>query len=95
MAEVFVCRKGSISKRSIIDLRAAGVVVVEADDPSSCTFIRSTETVPTDDLLWCALSALNSNKESFGEAAKQRAVFAARMFEIVDEARKSGERKGG
>lgn len=91
MAELFVCPKGSIDLRSIDDLREAGVVVVEADDPDSCRFIRANEVVSTDDLLWAALSALQVKGEYSDKGAVQREAFAARVWAIVNQQREANK----
>lgn len=91
MAEVFICPTGTVSPKSIRELRKAGVVVVETDDPSRCQFIRATEIVSSNDMLWAALSALNDKGEGWssskGEA--QREALAKRLFEIVNAARQA------
>lgn len=84
MAEVFICPKGAITQPSKVALRKAGIVVVEADDPDRCTFIRASEVLSADDMLWAALSALNV-KDGFGSDGKaQREALAKRLFQIVD-----------
>ena len=66
MSEVFLCATGQLTGRAKSDLRKAGIVVVEVDDPSACQFIRSTETVPADDMVWAALDALAHGTSASG-----------------------------
>jgi hypothetical protein len=91
MAEVFVCPAGTVSKRSVADLRKVGVVVVESEAPERCLFIRSSETIKSDDMLWAVLSALNDKGEGWSSSngQAQRNALAKRLFEIVDEARQA------
>lgn len=60
MSEVFLCKTGQLGQTARRDLRKAGVVVVEVEDPAACQFIRSTEVVSADDMLWAALDALSA-----------------------------------
>lgn len=87
-----MCEKGQLDNRSKRNLRAAGVVVVEVDDPAKCQFIRSTETIGADDLLWACLDALKF-KDSYGNAGtSQRERLAANLFRIVaDQRTKNGQ----
>lgn len=91
MAEVFIAPTGELSSRAISDLRKAGIVVVEAEHPERCTFIRSSEVVSGDDMLWAALDALG--REGHGKygddsAKKQREQLAFNLLSVV-----AGERK--
>lgn len=94
MSEVFLCPKGQLTGPGKHDLRAAGVVVVEVDDPSRCSFIRSTEVVTADEMLWAALDALSARGEyasggpnaSEDHAAKMDAL-ARNLLKIVVNAR--------
>lgn len=58
MSEVFLCAKNQLDDRARRELRKVGVVVVEVDDPSTCQFIRSSESMSADDMLWAAFDAL-------------------------------------
>lgn len=89
MAEVFIAPTGALSKRSISDLRKAGVVVVETDRPDLCKFIRSTEVVSENDMLYAALKALNTTG-GYGEDGKlQRETFTAEVFRCLSWTRKA------
>ena len=93
MAEVFVCKTGQLSTRSKSDLRKAGIVVVEVDDPASCQFTRSSEAIGADDMLWACLAALNHQPKGYGDDGKaQRELLARNLFNIVTDAR--AQRKG-
>lgn len=82
MAEIFVCPKGSISDRSVRALREAGVVVVQADDPSQCKFLRPGTEMSDLDMLFAALKALQ--KSTFSGGTEQREEFTRVMFSIVN-----------
>jgi hypothetical protein len=85
MAEVFICPKGAIALKSIKALSAAGIIVVEADEPERCQFIRSTEVVSADDMLWAALGALNHAPNGYGsDGSAQRQRLAKLLFDLVD-----------
>lgn len=83
MAEVFMCTRGQLDDRSKRDLRKVGVVVVEVEDPSQCQFIRSTETVSADDMLWAALDALRVNNGYNDSGKVQREQLAQNLFALV------------
>jgi len=88
--EIFVCPKDSISDRSVRALREAGVVVVQADDPEKCRFIRAGgEEVGSRDLLWAAMKAMQITPQySAGEGAqKVREEFTKVLFGIVNDRR--------
>lgn len=87
MAEVFICKKGAVDARGVADLRKAGVIVVQAETPERCTFIRSSEVVSSDDMLWAALSALKVQGNYGSEGKLQRETLALRLFDLVNEAR--------
>ena len=87
MAEVFICKKGTVDARGIRDLRNAGVIVVQAETPERCTFIRSSEVVSSDDMLWAALAALKAKGQYSDLGVLQRETFALRLFDLVNEAR--------
>lgn len=70
MSEVFVCEKGQLTSVSKHDLRKAGVVVVEVDDPSKCQFVKSGEVMAANDMLWAALDAV-SHDDSYGNKAQK------------------------
>lgn len=92
MTDVFLCKTGQLNVDSRRDLKRAGVVVVEVDDPSACQFIRAAEVVSGDDMLWAAMDAI---KRDFGygdHGAKQREQFAMNVYSMVAAARR--ERAG-
>lgn len=82
MSEVFLCERGQIRPADKKALREAGIVVVEVEDPSKCQFIRSSETIPADDMLWASLDALNTNT-SYNGAREQREQLAKNLLSIV------------
>jgi hypothetical protein len=83
MSEVFLCKTGQLNAVGKHDLRKAGVVVVEVEDPASCQFIRSAETISGDDMLWAAMDALKRNFGYGDEGRKQREQFAFNLHDIV------------
>jgi hypothetical protein len=87
VAEVFLCKKGQLTQTGKHDLRKAGVVVVEVDDPSACQFIKSSDLVSGDDMLWAAMDALKRNFGSYEKGEKQREQFALNMANLVSAAR--------
>lgn len=72
MSEVFLCRTGQLTAASKRDLKKAGIVVVEVEDPSACEFIRSGETIAGDDMLWACLDALRVETGSYGRDQRDR-----------------------
>ncbi|MEM8801100.1 MAG: hypothetical protein AAGF55_01045 [Pseudomonadota bacterium] len=73
--QVMMLPPGSISKADREELRSAGIVVVEIENPSSVRFVRAGYEVETSDLLSCAASAISEQsydtpnaKELFGKA---------------------------
>jgi hypothetical protein len=92
MAEVFLCKTGQLTAASRRELKRAGVVVVEVEDPQACQFIQSSALVGSDDMLAAACDALKrtykNQYNSEGQAsAAHREAFAINVFELVDAAR--------
>jgi hypothetical protein len=87
--DVFLCPTGQLKARDRRDLRAAGIVVVEVDDPAACHFIRATVLVSSDDMLWAALTALNHTDAYGSSGSKQREQLAVRLLEVVDAQRQA------
>jgi hypothetical protein len=58
VTEIFICPKGAIEPESVRLLVDHGVVVVQADDPKVCRFLRSGQEIDSRDLLWAAMKAL-------------------------------------
>jgi len=86
-----MCERGQLDDESKAALRDAGIVVVEVADPSKCEFIRSTETVSADGMLWAAMSALKLNAGTYNEGKAQREKLAFNLIQLVEashEARK-------
>jgi len=88
MAEIFLCPKGQLDARARRDLRTAGVVVVEVEDPARCQLIRASEILTADDMLWAALDALCSG-ESY--ASSQREKLVANLLRLMNAARSPAE----
>jgi hypothetical protein len=82
MAEVFLCEKGQLTDPAKHDLRKAGIVVAEVADISKARFIRASEVVAADDMLWAAMSALQN--QEYGHGEKQREALARNLIAIVD-----------
>ena len=91
MSEVFLCESGQLDDRSKRDLRKAGIVVVEVADPGKCQFIRSTEVIGQDDMLWATLDALNHVGGSYNKGEDQREQLARNLLTVVDASRKLPE----
>lgn len=94
MAEVFLCKKGQLTGPGKHDLRQAGVVVVEVDDPTSCQFIRSSELVSGDAMLWAAMDALKQDFGSYDHGNTHRERFAMNVAELVQASWKTGGSNG-
>jgi hypothetical protein len=86
MAEVFLAKTGQLSQASRRDLKRAGVVVVEVEDPAACQFIRATEAVGADDMIWAALEALCSQTGS-SAASAQRERLTYNLYHLIKAAR--------
>ena len=75
MAEVFLCATGQLTAASRRELKRAGIVVVEVNDPSRCQFIRATEALSGGEMLHAACDALKRTyKEDYnseGSASKK------------------------
>lgn len=84
MAEVFLCPTGALTRQTVKALRKAGVVVVEAEQPERCQFLRSSEILGSNDLLWAALKALQFQTPY---SDRMSAEFTRIMFELIDAAR--------
>lgn len=87
MSEVFLCATGQLSTRDRTALCKAGVIVVEVEDPSRCQFIRATEPLSGDDMLWAALDALRRKFDGYNKGEQQREQFALNIWTLVDAAR--------
>lgn len=87
MAEVFLCETGQLDAASRRELKRAGVTVVEVADPSKCQFIRATEVVSADDMLWAALDALRRDFGSYSKGERQREQFTVNIWELMRAAR--------
>jgi hypothetical protein len=93
MADVFLCQTGQLTAASRRELKRAGVVVVEVEDPSKCQFIRATETVSGDDMLTAALRAMSRNYENDGSSRIAQAVrsqFTLNLLAFVEARRSAG-----
>lgn len=93
MAEVFLCQTGQLTAASRRELKRAGVVVVEVEDPSRCSFIRSSETVSGGDMLWAAVDALRMTTNYTDVDKAHRNRFAMNVFELVEQAWKADRKR--
>ncbi len=96
MRDILVCPPGTLTTEAKRELLKHGIIPVEAKDPEKVRLLRAQEIVGHGDLLWAALSAMQTppgtTYSSDGDkAARQR--FATRVFELVDEARRVREPK--
>lgn len=87
MAEVLLVPPGAIKAADRKALRDAGVVVVETDDPAKCQFIRASETVSSDDMLWAAMDALRRDFGYGNKGAQQREQLALNLWRLIAERR--------
>jgi|HubBroStandDraft_6_1064221.scaffolds.fasta_scaffold00861_15 hypothetical protein len=92
MAEVFLCQSGQLTAASRREMKHAGIVVVEVADPAACQFIRATEVVSADDMLWAAIDALKVVGDHNNKGTEQRERLAVNLWKIVTAARQ--ERAG-
>jgi hypothetical protein len=94
MSDVFLCRTGQLTPSSRRELKRAGVVVVEVEDPSACKFIRASDVVSGDDMLHAALKAMSRTYENDNYRVAQgvRSQFTLNLFDLIDAAR-SGDPK--
>jgi hypothetical protein len=72
MAEVFLCEEGQLTTQSKRELKKAGVIVAEVKDIARVQFVRASEIISADDLLWAVLDALNHKSQYGSDGAKQR-----------------------
>ena len=86
MAEVFLCETGQLTAASRRELRRAGIVVVEVDDPSRCQFIRAGESVSHSDMLWAAVDALKASTSSSSSDQAHQNRFARNIFTLIEQA---------
>lgn len=90
MAEVFLCQTGQLTPTSRRDLKKAGVVVVEVEDPNACQFIKSSEVISHDDMLWACVDALNVEHSYSGKNHERlaknllRIIMASRTPKAVE-----------
>lgn len=87
MAEVFLCERGQLNDVAKRDLRRAGIVVAEVADLARCQFVRASEVVSPDDLLWAALDALSLQASYSSDGSKQREQLAKNLLAVVNAAR--------
>lgn len=87
MADVFLCRKGALTQPSKVALRKGGVIVVEVENPDDCRFIKASEALSGDDMLWAAMDALRHNFGYGSEGKGQREQFTLNIFELLNAAR--------
>jgi hypothetical protein len=84
MAEVFMVKRGQLDNRSKSDLRKAGVVVVEVEDLAQAQFVRSSEVVSSDDMLWAAIDALRVRAQYSGDEHNVKMDrLAANLFNLM------------
>ena len=79
-------RPGSITSRAKSDLRKAGVIVVEHENPSELKLIRPSSEVDSPTLLKSALLALCKESEKYGESSGkfQREAFTIALNEFLN-----------
>lgn len=87
MAEIFLCPRNQIDARARRDLRAAGVVVVEVDDPSKCQLVRASEILSHSDMLWAALDALCYSEQYGSTGEKQREQLSRNLLKLMNASR--------
>jgi len=84
MAQILVTKPGALNQRDRAALRRAGVVCVEADDPSSVKLIQpGGAELGGSDLLLAAMRAISKDRYSSNVAE----VFPRLMTQMLEEAR--------
>ena len=86
MSEVFICEKGQLTQPSKKQLRDAGILVAEVTDITRVQFVRASEIIGADDMLWAALQALSVKSGSYGR--DQREQLARNLLTVVEANRK-------
>ncbi len=86
MAEVFLCRSGQLTAASRRELKRAGIVVVEVEDPAGCQFIRAGETVSHSDMLLAAVDALKVTTSWPSGDQEHQNRFAQNLFKLIEAA---------
>lgn len=74
---------GAITAADRKALRAAGVVVVETDDPSRCQFVRAGESISGSDMLWAAMDALRHDFGYGNHGKDQREQLAKNLYSLI------------
>jgi hypothetical protein len=87
MAEIFLCPRGQMDDRTRRELRKAGVVPVEVDDPSQCQLIRPSEILSHSDMLWAALDALCFRERYGSTGVAQRERLTENLLKLMNAAR--------
>ncbi len=83
MTQILVTKPDVLNQRDKAALRKAGVVVVEADDPSAVKLLQpDAPEITGNDMLWAALKGLNAPNY------EHRAVFAKCMLSAMEANRK-------
>ncbi len=86
MSEVAILpvKPGTLTKADKAELKKAGVIVVEHENPSELRLITPTTQVSSGDMLYCAMKALRA---STGVSAQnQRETFAVLMANLIEAA---------
>jgi hypothetical protein len=83
MTDVLIVPPNTVDTKSRRDLKRAGVIVIETSEPEKCRFLRAGEELSGSDLLWAALSALQSGG-SYTGSNEQRVAFTKLIFQLID-----------
>lgn len=95
---IFVCRPSAISNASKAELKRAGVITVEMEDPAQFKLIRASSELQSSDLFALALDALASQPQNTNNspstATYQRERFVRLMAELAnaEAARRAAQR---
>lgn len=64
MTQVMLARQGAVSDRDREELRVAGIVLVEVENPDDVRFLATEEAINSGDMLYAALTGCSCSKEA-------------------------------
>lgn len=82
---IFVCRPGAVSAKSRAELKRAGVIVVELDDPSQFKLLRASSEIDSSSMLAAALDALTSQPQVADYVAHRATMQRERFMKLLAE----------
>lgn len=92
--EIFLCPVGAVNAATKKTLRGHGILVVESAEPERCSFLRATEVLTSNDLLWAALASMQGQPGDYdSHFEKVRSRFAVRVFSLIEAAHQKAHPK--